>query len=738
MTGKKKILKTLLILAAAVVLAVALEWLQVATQPKQYEPDPVVVQEAGELDIEKCELDGAELKSGAISVPADGAAITYDFGENTLLPKLIIEAKKHIKTDVGIKIEFAKDGEDFDSESAVNYTAESGGGIWDIEVPEGPWRRIRLTLDAKMSIRSIVYSEEVTERVAVPESMSIRRIAILSAALFLSLLFLTWAGAGRRLLRTIKGAWKALTGRPVKTLINILVFAAAGAAGFFAAKLLFAGSIGAELNMPQRWFCIGAGFVIAFIAGFRETLGKKPELTFAVISLSAGILMVALFSPTSLVSWDDEFHFDQALTYSYLGDERLTAQEYNVILQDVDAEGGFELGEARDEWLAKMEERYASGAEEVRYEPMQLSSVYEMFPGMGLYLGRVLGLNYYRTYCMGKLFNLLAYTACGFFAIRRLRSGKMILALSLLIPTTVFLASVYSYDPGLTGFTALGLAYCFAEWQEPEKKMTWIHAVIMIGSLLFGLFTKAVYFPLLILPLLLPKKKFREKGENEGVSRKAFFALTIGAVLALLATFVVPMIGGTIKSDTRGGEGVDIYGQLNHVLGDPFGYLGLMFRFIASFVSLKNLNGMFNLYSYMGYGSHSALFLILLLVAAFTDRHEEDRLLERRWWVRIFTLLVAFGLVCIVCTTMYLAYSPVGATSFGGVQHRYLIPMYFPALMMLGSGLAGGLLWDRKYKWNRSGLSMDARQGIYNGLLFLLTAYVLFSGVWNTCISKFF
>ena len=43
------------------------------------------------------------------------------------------------------------------------------------------------------------------------------------------------------------------------------------------------------------------------------------------LCLCTGLLMVYLYPPMPYISWDDEYHFDQALTWSYLGEERLAS-----------------------------------------------------------------------------------------------------------------------------------------------------------------------------------------------------------------------------------------------------------------------------------------------------------------------------------------------------------------------------------------------------------------------------
>ncbi len=85
---RNKWMRLLALLAAAVALAFGMEALQIATQPKQYTGEEVVVREAGELDFAVCTLENAELKNGAVAIGEGGGTIRCDFGQETDEPDL--------------------------------------------------------------------------------------------------------------------------------------------------------------------------------------------------------------------------------------------------------------------------------------------------------------------------------------------------------------------------------------------------------------------------------------------------------------------------------------------------------------------------------------------------------------------------------------------------------------------------------------------------------------------------
>lgn len=82
---------------------------------------------------------------------------------------------------------------------------------------------------------------------------------------------------------------------------------------------------------------------------------------------------------------------------------------------------------------------------------------------------------------MGKFFNLLCYVLLIYFAIRRIRYGKVLLAAFGLLPTNLYMAANYSYDPWVIGWIVLAFAYYFEEIQNPDRPLQWKNVICMVG-----------------------------------------------------------------------------------------------------------------------------------------------------------------------------------------------------------------------------------------------------------------
>ena len=71
---------------------------------------------------------------------------------------------------------------------------------------------------------------------------------------------------------------------------------------------------------------------------------------------------------------------------------------------------------------------------------------------------------------------------------------------------------------------------------------------------------------------------------------------------------------------------------------------------------------------------------------------------------------------------MYIAFTPVGSGTVNGCQPRYILPLFYPALMMFGF----------------SGTHNQANRKIYNGLLFALAGYIGFACAYLQIISLYY
>lgn len=698
---------------AAVVLAVGLEWIQIETEPHRYEDRVSAATDWESLNFSGVEAEGCEIEGHSIAA-SDGGTIRFR-QEKGHMNYICFFFNPYPEEEGLLKVYYAGEGEEFTEERSYPLKFWAGQQKADMLIPEGNYTDIRIEVTGNVHIVNAEYAIATYERVKRPESFQKRRMVKAAMVLFAVLLFLFTVHGWTRIRNLARTAVGNLLKNKKSTLIHAGLFLLTAGGTYLLLRIYIPYTKGIPLNRISNMFFLTVSLAVGCLFCFRETLAKKAEIFFLIFTLLIG-WNFAFFAPaTSGISWDDGYHYERANIWSFLGEKRLTYADAASLRPMPEQE--FDITNL-DTWHETQTEQYQTGAVSSSGHSLQMKNIWSVFSGIGLFLGRVFQLPFHLIWELGRFTGLLAYAVIGYFAIRRLKSGKMLLAVVLMIPVNIFLAASYSYDPGVTVFLALGLAYMFAEWQEPEKKMTWWNAAVMLVSMYLGCVAKAIYFPVLLFPMFLPRSKFESSRQH-----KTFLGLTAGVILILVLSFVLPLLTNPVdaSTDTRGGEDVSAAGQIAFILANPLKYAETLFFYLKSFLHPDNIMQYATFFAYKGTAPNYNLYLIVLVAAALTDKSEYDDAFARKGWRRILFMLILFGTAWLVATSMYIVFTPVGAGTVNGCQPRYILPLFYPTLMMLGF----------------SGTHNRANRKFYNGLLFALAGYVGFASVYLQFISLY-
>ena len=465
-------------------------------------------------------------------------------------------------------------------------------------------------------------------------------------------------------------------------------------------------------NWMVDLFSFWAGICAAVLVTFRRTVARKPEVIFLVLTLIFGGVVSWVLPAASGVCMDDGFHYQHAMNYSTLGRVRFTQADWDVMQKDNPRD--YEIAHW-DANRAELDEKNHSGA-------VFVTSGFHLSPkeywmtthGLGLFLGRLLKLSYWDIWSLGRFSGLAVYAVLGYFAIRRLKSGQMVAALAWMLPSAVSLAVNYSYDGGVIAGIWLSVTWWIAQWQEPEKKMTAPDAAVIILGVFIACYAKQIYFPVYLLFLFLPGSKFRDRRH-----RRRYTAAVLLAMVLVMANILLPLGSSGGQADTRAEGNVNTFGQILFILQHPAEYAGILWRFIQEYLDLGQMDGPLLNFGYQGNGNNAVLCMLILAVAAFTDQREEN--LQPFGRVRLFGQVLLFGTLALMATAMYAWFSEVGQQTIGGVQPRYLIPLIYPSLALMGS--------------NR--MRNHANPSIYNGILFAGMIYAGMTGIFFSCIEYY-
>lgn len=419
----------------------------------------------------------------------------------------------------------------------------------------------------------------------------------------------------------------------------------------------------------------------------RRLVANKIEYAFLMSALLLGSVMVMAL-PENFKSWDEQIHFNRAYMYSFDDTVEYTEAAWRLKTLDVPEADTIEEREEVCEMLND-EDEYGEIVKELEKDSnfITYGGRAYILQAFALWLAREYGWKFTTGIVLARYFNLITYVIMMFFAIKCARHGKRILTIIGLLPTSLFLASSFSYDAYVTAFLTFGFVMVVNEFVCIEEKINWKRILAGVLGIVVGSFAKAVYIPLILFLCFLPKEKFISK------KQKWMFKISIIIVfVVMMSTFVLPAItnvrsGVDAGGDARGGD-TSVTRQLESVMEHPVEYAEL---FISSVVKtapeyfLGHSSRTFM--AYLGRDSGTLFYLSLLITVfvAFTEGTMGNYLpLSRK---SKFALAgVIFCIIGLIWTALYLDFTPVGLNMINGVQARYYIPLMFPAILIIENG----------------------------------------------------
>lgn len=647
-------------------------------------------------------------------VPSDNDPQIYLYNLNGEIANILITLGEETTGTINYQLFYPDEQGDVSQENSMTLMVPEGQKQIVFELPSGEYSFLRLDVDGVFPVEDITASGQPLIKTAVRYQVpfSAARVGCFAVLFFVLAVILQkkipeWKNA-------IADGRRSLQGNSKKAVLFLTLFLAFC---FFLYPLVvaFSESKMVSFQTPLYLFWVAVFLTVSAFYFLYGKIDKKPEQIFTVLALSAGLMLCLLVPLCTWISWDDDTHYIRSVqVFSTLTQADIVMQHY-ASQTPLNYFFSVDIFEERSAYLNDL---YQNSQFVYMNANMSIESldVYRRMgyylPGAVIFLGRLLRLPFVSVYLLGKTSILLCYVALVRVAIKRLKTGKMILATIALFPTGVFLASNYSCDSWITAWIMLGMSYFFAELQEPDQPLTVKNAAIIIGSLVLGFGPKAVYMPILAILLLLPKTKFSSSKKY----RKYLAFICVAAVLVLMS-FIVPLLFGSVPSDTRGGATVSGEDQIFYILSHPLTYakilLGFLWKYVSSLTCITDL-------AYLGTVSGS-FYLILLGAVIFTDKSALD-CYTSTGKVRLITAGSVFIALCLVATSLYITFTPVGYSTINGCQQRYMMPLLFPLFYVLGSPKIKNQI-DRK---------------VYHTMVLAANALLLYSTIFSLCISRYY
>ena len=423
-------------------------------------------------------------------------------------------------------------------------------------------------------------------------------------------------------------------------------------------------------------FSLLVAFFFFYKDGFRS---EKLHIYFAITCSLVGAIAIVAQPSATFYSWDDQIHFQNTIDI-FTNESTYSIGEFNSTDANVENSAGKDSIDSIEEQHAQ-NQYFNSGLSPLTKTTSWLPSYGKIAyvpMSIGYHLAKLVNLPFSACFKIGKLFNLIFYILLVAYAIKTIKIGKGLLTIVALLPTSIFLASNYSYDPAVFAGISIFFAHLTNLYLDKNSKFNFKTAVIMFAAISLACLTKAVYAPILLLALFIPKSRF----ESSKQSLLAKIGI-VGMTLILSATFVLPAISGSTSGDPRGGN-TSLDKQLSLVLSHPTDYAKLLGDKAVAEFGTKFTNGFFG-FAYIENPAKesSANFLYILLFTIFFIFFTDNKGNELSKKHRAITTCVNLGIVVLIWTALYLTFTPVGSNTIEGVQNRYFLPLLAPLLIYL-------------------------------------------------------
>jgi len=476
-----------------------------------------------------------------------------------------------------------------------------------------------------------------------------------------------------------------------------------------------------QFNYRRMIAVFSAVLLVVFIILFSNILTERLEVAFVVLALGMGITHINIM-PTQKNAWDEGVHFRTAYRTTfgsevgvsdvisvYFDDARVwplnqpqTYEEYQILEEYLDQHAVYDSEDANVNMIPCNDFKMAN----IGYVPS----------GMGLTIGRWLNLPFSELFKLGKYFNLFIYILVVYFAIKKCVMGKRIMTAVALMPTLITTATVYSRDAVLNAFALLGMAYLISMFVEKDKTISWKDYLIFVVSLYIVSSIKAIYAPFLLLILLVPTSRFKDK--------KTMYIMKAGVFVVgflLMASFILPATSPDNNiGDSRGGN-TSGPGQMSFIMSNPLVYTKILLTAIRmNFIDYTMGAEALAEVGHWGVIPYTNTILIIMLILALSDKNEKTDM-NLGIIAKLGIAAMSFVIICFIWTSMYLSFTEVGSLTIAGVQGRYFIPLIYPLMLIL----------------NTSKVKVDISPRLYNTVLMLVMVGVQYLSLYDMVIRNY-
>ena len=392
----------------------------------------------------------------------------------------------------------------------------------------------------------------------------------------------------------------------------------------------------------------------------------KIENIFLAIAIPTGLLYMFVI-PIGLVP-DEEAHFSRAYEISkgYLISDK---NESGFGGRELPVEIGTIMSSTTDTYEKTLDNLKLKNSGNWEFKVFANTASYSFVcyipQTLGILAGKVLHLPMLGIAYFGRLFNLAAWIAVMYVALKLIPCYKKLFLIAALLPITMQEAASLSADALTISMCFLLISYVIYLVKTKKSQITKKEYILLLAITTIVSLCKIVYIPFCLLLLLIPKEKFKDK--NDKIKKVAFII-----AFAILINLIWLSIGSQFLVEFN--PGVDSAEQVKYILSHPFTYLQVIANtiivkgdFIAGALS-KNLE-IFNV-------SMPYIFQLLILIMMVLAIKKDT---ENEYWnsmdKKLVSILVLGACVLLIFTSLYVQWTPLKNSVIDGIQGRYFIPL---------------------------------------------------------------
>lgn len=412
---------------------------------------------------------------------------------------------------------------------------------------------------------------------------------------------------------------------------------------------------------------------------------SKLEVIFVFVILFLGIIYMIMLPPYSAP--DEERHIMTVYQYSskLLGKESLN-EDGKAILYEADAVESGAIYSKPTRLIYK--DLFRSGHETNITDEMNATKigvenivdrpfVIYLPQIIGVTIGRILGCSWFTLLYLGRFFSILCFAICGYFSIKWIPRGKMILFAVATLPMFIELIASFSYDAVLLMSVYLYISYVLKLTMQREKITIRQWVLLSICCFLLAM-QKTVYFPLFALLLMVPHRQ-------EGEWKKKWGPIAILGAFSLLIAFLeyLPSIMGMFTARESGvSEGVRTY-SIGDFISNPIKLIAMYWNTFLVYIDAYPqtlLGGRLGWLELDLPWMMLIVFIVILALAVMEDSNENQWHTGKQKLLLIGSAVISIGLIY---ASMLFSWTPNTSNVIIGVQGRYFLPL-LPLLLFCG------------------------------------------------------